>query len=296
MENKMELAKFLVKTGNFDEIHIYVHGEKAVSVAEDLAGNSCYAETSGIWIEPVDEDLVFVTLSRNVSIANAIETLGNLGFSGLYAQVYAGVQQGPCYEAVYPLTGVFEIPGAETGGDVKMKEIKILNVWGKEANEFRNPSTANNGGGYSQPYGGLTVQVGKEHLYIEVDDTSCGDFGERYSIAVYAIERQMKWFIHFNQIDEQKECEKALRRWKKDKRSIAGVMKITLDDVNMLIRIAWDAASIYADEEYWRKKIKFAEWQRRKEEEDMKMWESPEYKTEMEELSRNFRESLKHQA
>lgn len=135
-----------------------------------------------------------------------------------------------------------------------MDEIKILNAWGGEANEFRNPSTANNGGGYSQPYGGLTVQVGDEHLYIEVEDSGCGDFGKRYSIAVYAIEHQMKWFICFNQMDEQKECEKILRRWEKDKRSITSVMKITLENVEKLIAAAWDAASVYADEEYWRKK------------------------------------------
>ena len=135
-----------------------------------------------------------------------------------------------------------------------MDEIKILNAWGREANEFRNLSTANNGGGYRQPYGGLTVQVGDEHLYIEVEDSGCGDFGKRYSIAVYAIERQMKWFICFNQMDEQKECEKILRRWEKDKRSITSVMKITLENVEKLIAAAWDAASIYADEEYWRKK------------------------------------------
>lgn len=177
-----------------------------------------------------------------------------------------------------------------------MKKIKLLNAWGKEGNEFRNPATANNGGGYSQPYGGLTVQVGKEHLYIEVEDSSCGDFGDRWHISIRAIERRMEWFIHFNQIDEQKECEKALRRWEKDKRSIAGVISITPEDVEKLITTAWDAASIYADEEYWHKKIKFAEWQRRKEEEARKMWGSPEYKAEMEELSRKFRESLKHQA
>lgn len=297
MERKMETAKFLAQTGNFDEIHIYVHGEKAVSVAESLAGNLCYAETSGMWVEAVDEDLVFVTLSQDISIASAIETLGSLGFAGLYAQVCVGVQQGPCYEEIYPLTGVFEIPGAETGGDVKMNKIKILNAWGSQGNPCYDPRACGTSGGYDQPYGGMTVRVGAEHLYIEVEDSSCGDFGERYSIAVYAIERQMKWSVYFNQMDGQyKECEKALRRWKKDKRSIAGVMEIALEDVNALIKTAWEAVKFCVDEECWRKEMEFEEWQRRKEEEDRKMWESPEYKAEMEELSQNFRESLKHQA
>lgn len=65
MEKNMEkVAKFLVKTGNFNEIHVCIHGKKAVSVAESLAGNFCYSGISGMQIEAVavDEDLVFVTL------------------------------------------------------------------------------------------------------------------------------------------------------------------------------------------------------------------------------------------
>ena len=65
MEKNMEkVAKFLVKTGNVDEIHVCIHGKKAVSVAESLAGNFCYSGISGMQIEAVavDEDLVFVTL------------------------------------------------------------------------------------------------------------------------------------------------------------------------------------------------------------------------------------------
>ena len=80
MEKNMEkVGKFLMKTGNFDEIHIYVHGQKAVSVAESLAGNFCYARISGIQIEAVDEDLVFVTLLPETTIVSAIAELGKLG-------------------------------------------------------------------------------------------------------------------------------------------------------------------------------------------------------------------------
>lgn len=69
MEKNMEkVAKFLVKTGNIDEIHVCIHGKKAVSVAESLAGNFCYSGISGMQIEAVavDEDLVFVTLFPNM--------------------------------------------------------------------------------------------------------------------------------------------------------------------------------------------------------------------------------------
>lgn len=111
MEKNMEkVAKFLVKTGNFDEIHIYVHGQKAVSVAGSLAGNFCYARISGIQIEAVDEDLVFVTLFPETTIVSAIAELGKLGFAGMPAQVWAGVQSGLCYEEIFPLSGGFEIP------------------------------------------------------------------------------------------------------------------------------------------------------------------------------------------
>ena len=34
-----KVGKFLAQTGNVDEIHVYIHGKKAVSVAENLAGN-----------------------------------------------------------------------------------------------------------------------------------------------------------------------------------------------------------------------------------------------------------------
>lgn len=158
-----------------------------------------------------------------------------------------------------------------------MEEIKILNAWGKEGNEFRNPATANNGGGYSQPYGGLTVQVGDEHLYIEVEDSGCGDFGERWGITIAAVERGMEWWCYIDQMSHSShECEKELARWEADKRSIAGAMKITLNDVNALIRIAWEAVKICVDEEYWRKEREFAEWQRETEEAHQKWWADEE--------------------
>ena len=114
MEMNMEkVGKFLAQTGNFDEIHIYVHGKKAVSVAENLAGNFCYSRISGMQIEAVDEDLVFVTLFPETTIVSAIAELGKLGFAGMPAQVWAGVQSGPCYEEIFPLSGGFEIPQEE---------------------------------------------------------------------------------------------------------------------------------------------------------------------------------------
>lgn len=53
-------------------------------------------------------------------------------------------------------------------------------------NQQYNPSTCNNGGGYWQPYGTLVVKLDSgETLFIEYDDTSCGDFGERWSTVIH---------------------------------------------------------------------------------------------------------------
>lgn len=158
-----------------------------------------------------------------------------------------------------------------------MNEIKILNAWGSQGNPCYDPSATNNGGGYDQPYGGMTVQVESEHLYIYCEDNSCGDYGHRYEITITAIERGMEWTFYFNPMERPwEECEKALERWETDKRSIAGVMKITLDDVNALIKTAWDAVKICVDEERWREEIAFAEWQRKIAEAHQKWWADEE--------------------
>lgn len=132
MEKNMEkVGKFLAQTGNVDEIHIYVHGKKAVSVAESLAGNFCYARISGIQIEAVDEDLVFVTLLPETTIVSAIAELGKLGFAGMPAQVWVGVQSGLCYEEIFLLSGGFEIPREEEYREKKKGENtmqKIVNL------------------------------------------------------------------------------------------------------------------------------------------------------------------------
>lgn len=46
----------------------------------------------------------------------------------------------------------------------------------KQGNPFYSPDTANNGGGYNQPY--IEVWLEGNRRFI-IDDTSCGDFGSR---------------------------------------------------------------------------------------------------------------------
>lgn len=56
----------------------------------------------------------------------------------------------------------------------------IVSFWGCETNPYANRDTANNGGGYSQPSGGILVALENgEFLTVTVDDMSCGDFGSR---------------------------------------------------------------------------------------------------------------------
>lgn len=56
----------------------------------------------------------------------------------------------------------------------------MISFWGEETNPTANPNTANNGGGYSQPEGGILVELENgEHIVVTVCDSSCGDFGSR---------------------------------------------------------------------------------------------------------------------
>lgn len=59
-------------------------------------------------------------------------------------------------------------------------DARMISFWGCECNPAADPNTANNGGGYSQPYGGILVALENgEYLTVTVDDMSCGDFGSR---------------------------------------------------------------------------------------------------------------------
>lgn len=59
-------------------------------------------------------------------------------------------------------------------------DARMISFWGCETNPYANPDTANNGGGYSQPSGGILIALESgEYLTVTVDDMSCGDFGSR---------------------------------------------------------------------------------------------------------------------
>ena len=62
----------------------------------------------------------------------------------------------------------------------------ILSAWGWGTNPAYDPDTASNGGGYWQYAGGIVADVNGQLVTVEVDNTSCGDFGSRYYVDVIA--------------------------------------------------------------------------------------------------------------
>lgn len=63
----------------------------------------------------------------------------------------------------------------------------IVSAWGAQTNPHCNLDTANNGGGYWQFSGGVVADLNNGQLVtVEVDDTSCGDFGSRVYFSVTA--------------------------------------------------------------------------------------------------------------
>lgn len=50
-----------------------------------------------------------------------------------------------------------------------------------EQNPFADPDRACNGGGYHQPYIEWEFDYRGEHFMFVIDDSNCGDFGERYN-------------------------------------------------------------------------------------------------------------------
>ena len=63
---------------------------------------------------------------------------------------------------------------------------RMLSVWGYPTNPAYSPDTANDGGGYWQFAGGIVAEINVQLVTVEVDDSSCGDFGSRYIVDIFA--------------------------------------------------------------------------------------------------------------
>ena len=115
----------------------------------------------------------------------------------------------------------------------------IVSAWGERTNPHYDPDTANNGGGYWQFSGGVVVDLNGQFVTVEVNDTSCGDFGSRYYVDVIADGYHWRFSdgtMDDASIDTPEEIDAVLA-------SISGVLGV---DAEALISAALNAANICA--------------------------------------------------
>ena len=60
--------------------------------------------------------------------------------------------------------------------------ISIVSFWG-DAPEY-DVAYSSNGGSYYQPCGGALLRIGEKDVVVNIDDTSCGDFGSRVNVSI----------------------------------------------------------------------------------------------------------------
>lgn len=82
--------------------------------------------------------------------------------------------------------------------DLQM-DIKLIER--KEQNPFADARFCNNGGGYFQPYILKEIYFRGEKYYFELNDSSCGDFGYRYSKILYDKNKKMLAEYYINEVD-----------------------------------------------------------------------------------------------
>ena len=61
----------------------------------------------------------------------------------------------------------------------------IILIEEREQNDFFDKRKQNNGGGYHQPFKKYSFEYNNKTYTLVYDDTSCGDFGCRYSVSIY---------------------------------------------------------------------------------------------------------------
>ncbi len=117
----------------------------------------------------------------------------------------------------------------------------IVSAWGLPTNPEYDPDTANNGGGYWQFAGGILADVNGRPVTVEVDDTSCGDFGDRVYVDVLVDGYHWRYAdgsMDDASIDAPEEIDAVLA-------SISGVLGVNAAD---LVSAALDAADLCARE------------------------------------------------
>lgn len=70
-----------------------------------------------------------------------------------------------------------------------------------ELNPYADPRYANNGGGYHQPEFVFSGTIGRVPAKLVIRDTSCGEFGERWSVTLYILE--WEFFYYRNTMEDE---------------------------------------------------------------------------------------------
>lgn len=72
-----------------------------------------------------------------------------------------------------------------------MKTLEMISCWGY-APEY-DSALCNNGGSYYQPTGGALFSIGGQPVSVEIDDSSCGEFGSRVYVSIDTGTHNWSW-------------------------------------------------------------------------------------------------------
>ena len=87
-----------------------------------------------------------------------------------------------------------------------MMEIMAINVTSAGYAPCYDPSAANNGGGYWQPSGTCDIVLDDGTVIkCQYDDTSCGDYGDRWDIVLTCADE--RWIIHADYVGTDAETQ-----------------------------------------------------------------------------------------
>lgn len=116
--------------------------------------------------------------------------------------------------------------------------ISIVSFWG-DAPEH-DVAYSSNGGSYYQPRGGALLRIGEKNVVVELDDTSCGDFGSRIFVTIECDTH--KWEFAFGTMDDASiNSDEELEEIWLSARAVLGVS--SLWDVISIVRDAIDIAA-----------------------------------------------------
>lgn len=116
--------------------------------------------------------------------------------------------------------------------------MEIVSAWGRPTNPHYDPSRSSDGGGYWQFEGGCLFEIEGRMVTVEVEDSSCGEFGSRMDAQI--TDPEHKWYFVWGSMDDVEGFypdEEVIR-------SASGCIGIA--DAGILIDMAMEAADMIA--------------------------------------------------